>query len=54
MVISARFVFHETTNGPFNRADTECAPWAPEETDVSSGCLFLCNSLQRIGVSHDS
>jgi len=54
VVISARFVFHETTNGPFNRSDTEFAPWAPEETDVSEGSLFLCNSLQRMGVSYDS
>ena len=24
-------VFHETTNGPFNRGDTEFAPWSPAE-----------------------
>lgn len=24
-------LFHETTNGPFNRADTEFAPWSPAE-----------------------
>ena len=54
VVISARFIFHETTNGPFNRSDTEFALWAPEETDVSEGSHFLCNSLQQIEVSHDS
>jgi cupin fold WbuC family metalloprotein len=54
VVMSARFVFHETTNGPFNRKDTEFALWGPEETDVSGGSLFLSNSLQQIGVSHDS
>ena len=27
------FVFHETTNGPFNKTDTVFAPWAPEEND---------------------
>ncbi|HEX4610742.1 MAG TPA: WbuC family cupin fold metalloprotein [Urbifossiella sp.] len=26
-------LFHETTNGPFDRADTEFAPWAPAEGD---------------------
>lgn len=26
-------LFHETTNGPFNRADTEFAPWSPAEGD---------------------
>ena len=25
--------FHETTNGPFNRSDTEFAPWSPAESD---------------------
>jgi cupin fold WbuC family metalloprotein len=31
-VISGPYVlFHETTNGPFNRGDTQLAPWAPEE-----------------------
>ena len=24
-------LFHETTNGPFNRGDTEFAPWSPAE-----------------------
>ncbi len=26
-------LFHETTTGPFNRADTEFAPWSPAEGD---------------------
>jgi cupin fold WbuC family metalloprotein len=26
-------LFHETTNGPFNRGDTEFAPWSPAEGD---------------------
>ena len=26
-------LFHETTNGPFNRTDTEFAPWSPAEGD---------------------
>jgi len=26
-------LFHETTNGPFDRSDTEFAPWSPVEGD---------------------
>lgn len=29
-------VFHEVTNGPFDRADTIFAPWAPLETDAAA------------------
>lgn len=32
LVRSKCAVIHETTNGPFNRADTIFAPWAPEES----------------------
>ena len=49
IVESDVFIFHETTNGPFNRADTEFAPWSPGESDVSKGIFFLRNSLQKIG-----
>ncbi len=27
-------VFHETTNGPFDRKETAFAPWAPEDSDT--------------------
>jgi cupin fold WbuC family metalloprotein len=30
-------LFHETTNGPFDRADTEFAPWSPAEGDGAAG-----------------
>lgn len=30
-------LFHETTNGPFDPADTEFAPWAPSEGDSAAG-----------------
>jgi cupin fold WbuC family metalloprotein len=36
IVTSERLVFHETTNGPFNRADTVLASWSPEETDIAA------------------
>lgn len=33
IIKSDLLVFHETTKGPFNRADTIYAPWAPDEGD---------------------
>jgi cupin fold WbuC family metalloprotein len=41
IIVSDHLVFHETTNGPFNRADTIFAPWAPEETDTAAVQVFL-------------
>jgi len=34
-------VFHETTRGPFNRAETVFAPWAPGEDDAEGQSVFL-------------
>ncbi|WP_444550576.1 WbuC family cupin fold metalloprotein [Candidatus Magnetomonas plexicatena] len=34
-------VFHETTNGPFNRSDTMFAPWSPEENDVQGQKTYM-------------
>ena len=34
-------VFHETTNGPFDRSDTVFAPWAPAESDIAASNEFL-------------
>lgn len=45
VVTSPCVVFHETTNGPFNRADTEFAPWAPEEND-SAACVEYVRQLK--------
>lgn len=36
-------VFHETTNGPFDRGDTIFAPWAPEDGDVNSVNIFMAD-----------
>ena len=33
LIRSDMFVFHESTSGPFVRADTMFAPWAPAETE---------------------
>lgn len=45
VVISACFIFHETTNGPFNRADTEFAPWSPIDADIAEGLDFIRYSV---------
>jgi cupin fold WbuC family metalloprotein len=41
LITSDFLVFHEITNGPFNRADTIYAPWAPEETDSAAILTFV-------------
>jgi hypothetical protein len=41
LVESASAVIHETTNGPFDRNETEFAPWSPPEEDVEAGRSYL-------------
>ena len=41
-------VFHETTNGPFDRRDTIFAPWAPEDSDVSHVNFFMGDLDDRV------
>ena len=41
LITSEFFVFHETTNGPFVKADTVFAQWAPEDKDDGAGQRFL-------------
>lgn len=41
-------VFHETTNGPFDRRDTIFAPWAPEDSDVSHAIAFMVDLDDRV------
>lgn len=36
IVRSEYFIFHETTGGPFNRADTVYALWAPAEDETAA------------------
>lgn len=45
---SDHVVIHETTNGPFNRADTEFASWAPEEDRINDGNQFLIDTFQQL------
>ncbi len=48
IVTSERLVFHETTNGPFNRADTVFAPWSPEESDSSEVAAYMDNLKREV------
>lgn len=41
LIRSAILVFHEVTAGPFRRADTEYAPWAPADSDAAAVRQFL-------------
>jgi len=34
-------VFHEATNGPFNREDTVYATWAPDDNDQNSVKAYM-------------
>lgn len=41
LVRSDLLVFHETTQGPFERSDSVFAPWAPEESDRVASTAFM-------------
>ena len=46
-------VFHETTNGPFERKNTIFAPWAPEDSDVNSTSAFMAALDERVRLMHE-
>lgn len=41
IVRSEYLIFHETTEGPFRRADTIGAPWAPHGDDLVAGREYM-------------
>ena len=41
LIRSEHLVFHETTNGPFDPADTVFAPWAPDPKDDAATKDFM-------------
>jgi cupin fold WbuC family metalloprotein len=41
LIESSQFIFHETTNGPFDPAQTVFAPWSPPETDGEAVEAFI-------------
>lgn len=48
IIRSEVLVFHETTDGPFNRADTVFPPWAPEDKDVKNIGAYVSDLERRI------
>ena len=48
--LSDLVVFHETTAGPFDPANTIPAPWAPAEDDPAAGLAYLAG-LSPVGQS---
>jgi cupin fold WbuC family metalloprotein len=54
IITSPFLVFHEVTNGPFNRADTLLAPWSPEETNLKASRAFLDNLKCRAALHQEA
>ena len=50
IIRSEVLVFHETTNGPFDRSATLFAPWSPEDADVNSIVSFMSELDKRISL----
>ncbi|HVZ23104.1 MAG TPA: WbuC family cupin fold metalloprotein [Vicinamibacterales bacterium] len=48
LIRSDVLVFHEATNGPFDRADTMFAPWAPEDSHPQEVQVFLTRVNQVV------
>jgi cupin fold WbuC family metalloprotein len=47
-IVTAPFlVFHETTNGPFDPAETVFAPWSPDDTNPDRAATFLADLKTR-------
>lgn len=45
-------VFHKITKGPFQKADTVFAPWAPQKTDVEA-CLKYIQRLKGMAKNYE-
>jgi cupin fold WbuC family metalloprotein len=48
IITSDHLVFHETTNGPFDRNQTVFAPWAPPESDPAAVATYLDNLKREL------
>lgn len=48
LIHSAVFVFHETTNGPFVREETQFADWAPAESDADAAEKFITETAAAV------
>ena len=50
IIKSDYFIFHETTQGPFKRADTIYAPWSPKETNFAEIGNFVSQLKKSVKV----
>lgn len=48
LITSDFFVFHETTNGPFNRSETVFAEWAPDEVNVNDQKICIDELTKKV------
>jgi len=48
LIRSDVLVFHETTNGPFDRNDTLLAPWAPPDEDSEAVGRYIAELEDRV------
>jgi cupin fold WbuC family metalloprotein len=48
LIRSDQVVFHEITNGPFDRADTLFAPWSPEIDDRDAARKFMMKVSDQV------
>lgn len=48
LIRSEFLVFHETTNGPFDRKDTVFAPWSPKDTETTEIEAYINNLNNEI------
>ena len=51
LIRSPTLVFHETTNGPFDRAETEFAPWSPGAAKEIEIAVFIKTLEEKIKLS---
>lgn len=51
LIHSEILVFHETTNGPFQKDDTQFAPWSPDISDAES-CKRYLKQLDELVIRH--
>jgi cupin fold WbuC family metalloprotein len=52
LIDSDVLIVHETTNGPFERADTIFAPWAPDESDLAARATYTEQLRRAADSSH--
>lgn len=51
LIKTKTFIFHEVTNGPFNRVYTTFAEWSPAEDDTKGAACFMKKLARDIDIS---